>query len=377
MLQPRAAPPARRVVGIGLGALAVAAAAQVAVPVPLSPVPMTLQPLAVLAVGGLLGAGGRHRGAGALPGARHHGIAGVRRRRERRGAPYRTDRRLSAGVPGGGRAHGCAGRPSAGIVARVLGACALGMVVIHVGGVAQLAVLGGDPSTAFRVGFVPFLTGDLVKVGLAAAVIVVVRPMVAGSIDRARAAPRPRPVLRAVGAIVVVLPSRLRSSVASALAVRVRLTHGLTSDGARGPSPGGVRARPGPGAALAFGIATWIVGRAARSVSTPPRSVGGAGSGWLRGLGVGLAIGIVPAVVAMSLGVFTAGAGWSYDGGTPVAWLSQAGKTVLDPEPGGAGRGADVSRPADGGGRPGHRADRARSCSSRCSSPSPISPIRT
>ena len=44
--------------GIVLGALAVAAPAQVAVPVPLSPVPMTLQPLAVLPVGGLLGAGG-------------------------------------------------------------------------------------------------------------------------------------------------------------------------------------------------------------------------------------------------------------------------------------------------------------------------------
>ena len=43
---------------VGLGALAVALAAQVVVPVPLSPVPMTLQPLAVLAVGGLLGPAG-------------------------------------------------------------------------------------------------------------------------------------------------------------------------------------------------------------------------------------------------------------------------------------------------------------------------------
>src|SRR5215212_6077561 len=42
---------------IALGTLLVAVAAQVVVPVPLSPVPMTLQPLAVLAVGGLLGAG--------------------------------------------------------------------------------------------------------------------------------------------------------------------------------------------------------------------------------------------------------------------------------------------------------------------------------
>ena len=60
-------------------------------------------------------------------------------------------------------------------VLRVLGACALGMVVIHAGGVAQLALLGGDPATAFRVGFVPFFTGDLLKVGLAAALILGLR----------------------------------------------------------------------------------------------------------------------------------------------------------------------------------------------------------
>jgi biotin transport system substrate-specific component len=59
---------------------------------------------------------------------------------------------------------------SAGIL-RVLLACALGMVIIHIGGVSQLALLGGDPSLAFRVGLVPFLTGDLIKVGLAAVVI--------------------------------------------------------------------------------------------------------------------------------------------------------------------------------------------------------------
>ena len=61
---------------------------------------------------------------------------------------------------------------------RVLLACALGMVIIHVGGVAQLALLGGDPSLAIRVGFIPFLTGDLLKVGLAAALILVAGPKV-------------------------------------------------------------------------------------------------------------------------------------------------------------------------------------------------------
>src|SRR4051812_36114882 len=41
---------------VALGALLVAVAAQVVVPLPFTPVPMTLQPLAVLVVGGLLGA---------------------------------------------------------------------------------------------------------------------------------------------------------------------------------------------------------------------------------------------------------------------------------------------------------------------------------
>jgi biotin transporter BioY len=59
---------------------------------------------------------------------------------------------------------------------RVLLGCALGMVVIHAGGAAQLAVLGGDAAAALRVGFVPFLTGDLLKIGIAAAVILGLGP---------------------------------------------------------------------------------------------------------------------------------------------------------------------------------------------------------
>jgi len=46
----------RRAAAVIVGALVVAAAAQVSVPLPGTPVPMTLQPLAVLLVGGLLGA---------------------------------------------------------------------------------------------------------------------------------------------------------------------------------------------------------------------------------------------------------------------------------------------------------------------------------
>src|SRR6267142_6833529 len=46
----------RRAAAVVLGALLVAGAAQVAIPLPGTPVPMTLQPMAVLLVGGLLGA---------------------------------------------------------------------------------------------------------------------------------------------------------------------------------------------------------------------------------------------------------------------------------------------------------------------------------
>src|SRR5213593_2891234 len=45
----------RRATAVVLGALVVAGAAQVSVPLPGTPVPMTLQPMAVLLVGGLLG----------------------------------------------------------------------------------------------------------------------------------------------------------------------------------------------------------------------------------------------------------------------------------------------------------------------------------
>ena len=166
---------ARRGLAIGLGALLVAASAQIVVPLPLSPVPMTLQPLAVLVVGGLLGAG---QGTAALVLYLALGILGLP---VFAGGGSGITRLL--GPTGGyllafpiGAALTGALAPRGGSVLRVLLACALGMMVIHIGGVAQLALLGGDPGVALRVGFVPFLTGDLLKVGLAAAVILAVGP---------------------------------------------------------------------------------------------------------------------------------------------------------------------------------------------------------
>lgn len=175
-----AAQPARvlkRSLAIGLAVLIVAASAQVAVPVPLNPVPMTLQPLAVLVVGGLLGPAS---GAVALAAYLALGLLGL---------PV-----FAAGSSGFVHVLGPTGGyllafPAAAAVAgyatrgnggalRTLLFCALAMVVIHLGGTAHLAMLGGNPETAFRIGFLPFFTGDLLKVGLAAAVILGAGPKV-------------------------------------------------------------------------------------------------------------------------------------------------------------------------------------------------------
>ncbi len=164
----------RRGVAVVLGAATVALAAQVAVPLPFTPVPMTLQPLAVLVVGGLLGV---RLGAAAL--ALYVALGAL-------GLPVFTP----VGPPGAARLLGptggyllaypvaaaVTGWLAAGPPARTLVACAAGMVVIHVGGSAQLAILTGDVAAATRFGLVPFLTGDLLKIGLATLVILALAP---------------------------------------------------------------------------------------------------------------------------------------------------------------------------------------------------------
>jgi biotin transport system substrate-specific component len=166
----------RWVFAAGLGAVLVSLAAQVAVPVPFSPVPMTLQPLAVLVVGGVLGAAG---GAGALVLYLVWGAMGLPVFAAGGAGPahlvgptggYLLAFPLAAGITG------ALVRRARGSAIGVLVACVLGMVFIHVGGVAHLALLGGDAALAIRLGFIPFLTGDLLKVGLAAVLVLVARP---------------------------------------------------------------------------------------------------------------------------------------------------------------------------------------------------------
>jgi biotin transport system substrate-specific component len=153
------------------GALAVALASQVAVPLPGTPVPMTLAPLAVVLVGGLLGP---RTGAASLAAYLALGALGL---------PVFTP----LGLPGAARLFGPTGgyllaypvaAALAGLVTargtgwtRALGGPALGLLAIYVGGAAQLLVLTGSAHVALALGAAPFLAGDLLKAGIAALVL--------------------------------------------------------------------------------------------------------------------------------------------------------------------------------------------------------------
>src|SRR6266576_1099435 len=174
-----------RVLAVVLGAVLVALAAQVAVPLPGTPVPMTLQPMAVLLVGGLLGArlGALSMilylamGAAGLPVftptvpllgvARLFGPTGgyllaypvaawatgwfANPGRQPGDKTNRVPMPVNPGLPPGVR------EPWAQVTLGVVA----GLVLIHLGGIAQLAILTGNLSAAARFGTWPFLLGDL------------------------------------------------------------------------------------------------------------------------------------------------------------------------------------------------------------------------
>src|SRR6267142_4811856 len=208
----------RRAAAVVLGALLVAGAAQVAIPLPGTPVPMTLQPMAVLLVGGLLGAplGALSMilylamGAAGLPVftptvpligvARLFGPTGgyllaypvaawaV-------GALLTPGRRPGENPPGGvlltpGRRPG--ENPPGGVLltpghragvsrtqwVRTALAVLAGLVLIHLGGLAQLAILTGNLSAAARFGTWPFLLGDLLKIAVLVPVLAKLTPSI-------------------------------------------------------------------------------------------------------------------------------------------------------------------------------------------------------
>ncbi|SRR6266478_850217 len=178
-----------RLGAVVIGAVLVALAAQVAVPLPGTPVPMTLQPMAVLLVGGLLGA---RLGALSMILYLAMGAAGL---------PVFTPSPLL--LPGIARLFGQTGgyllaypiaayavgaivpplrsveRGSGGEDwARVALGVFAGLVLIHLGGLAQLAILTGNLSAAARFGTWPFLLGDLLKLVILVPVLTKLIPTV-------------------------------------------------------------------------------------------------------------------------------------------------------------------------------------------------------
>jgi biotin transport system substrate-specific component len=161
----------RRTVAVAAFAAATAIGARLSVPLPGTPVPFTLQPVAVLLsgllLGGVLGATSQltylAMGAAGLPVfALGGGLAYL-------GGPtggYLLAFPLAAGLVGA-----IAGaRPG---VFRVVLASITGLLVVHISGAAWLSLqpwFGGESIAAFELSFVPFLLGDLLKVALVAVV---------------------------------------------------------------------------------------------------------------------------------------------------------------------------------------------------------------
>jgi biotin transport system substrate-specific component len=163
----RERPVARLLLGFGF-ALMTCAGAKIAVPLPGTPVPATLQTLAVLLAGAALGA---RAGAASQVAYLLMGIVGL---------PVFA-------LPGAGPAYllGPTGGYLVGFVAaafvvglqlhgprraggaRAFGALLMGAAPIHACGLAWLSVILHDPASAVRSGVLPFILFDLAKVMLA------------------------------------------------------------------------------------------------------------------------------------------------------------------------------------------------------------------
>jgi len=172
----------RRTSAVVMGAALVAAASQLAVPLPGTPVPLTLQPLAVLIVGGLLGPwlGASSLlfylalGAAGLPVFTPIGLPGVARLIGPTGG-YLLAYPLAAYAVGT-LSSGQAGRAPGSL--RLAVAALAGLVLIYLGGLVQLWVYAGNIRAAARFGTLPFLVGDLIKLGVAVLLLhLTIRPV--------------------------------------------------------------------------------------------------------------------------------------------------------------------------------------------------------
>ncbi len=155
-------------------AVALAAASQAAIPLPGTPVPITLQPLVVVLAGLVLGPRAAATsmiaylaaGAAGLPVFAPMGAPGLARLVGPTGGYLLAY--PAAAVLAGVIGWRPVGGPTVTFARRVSGAVA-GILVLYLGGVAQLAVLTGSLARAVELGVPPFVALDALKAVVAAA----------------------------------------------------------------------------------------------------------------------------------------------------------------------------------------------------------------
>lgn len=149
----------------------IALAAQVAIPIPGSPVPLTLQPIAVLLVGVTLGA---WRGSAAAALYLLEGISGLPVFAQGHGGPvwliaptagYLWSYPFAAWLSGFVSQRGWGST-----IVRSVSGMLLALAVIYLGGWSWLAVLTST-RVAFATGVAPFVLADIIKVALAASLL--------------------------------------------------------------------------------------------------------------------------------------------------------------------------------------------------------------
>ncbi len=161
--------PRTRALGILVAVGALALASQFAMPLPGTPVPLTLQPLVVVLAGLLLGPRDAATamvayliaGAAGLPVFAPIGAPGIARLLGPTGG-YLLAYPIAAAVAG------TFGARQKSFVTRALAAEA-GILVLYVGGLAQLALISGNIQRSMMLGVLPFIAADAVKALVAAA----------------------------------------------------------------------------------------------------------------------------------------------------------------------------------------------------------------
>jgi biotin transport system substrate-specific component len=162
--------PARRVLAVLTVVLLTAVGAHIAVPVPGTAVPVTLQTLVVMLSGLLLGPA---LAASAMALYLLAGAAGLPVFAAGAGTGYLfgpTGGFLlafpAAAAIGGAVAASVRGTGMVRVAGYTL-AAVLSAAAVFAGGWAQLSIMTGDPATAMRLGVLPFLPGDALKVVIA------------------------------------------------------------------------------------------------------------------------------------------------------------------------------------------------------------------